>query len=439
MKAQIDSISPTRSVVSVSVSAEEFAATKATVAKEYAGSVSLPGFRPGKAPVALVERNFKSRIFADAFDRALRDAFEKAVKDNSLDVYEFIASDSDNSAETDGAAAKFTVDLVPKFDLPALDAIPVDDADTKVSDDDVAARVESFRKLNATYEPLENGAALAADDAAHLDYAGTVDGKPLAEAIPEGSAFSAKQNVYCVAGSEYFIIPGIAARLVGKKVGDEFEATVEFPADFYIEAMRGVKVDYKIRIASGSALKMPEPDEGFFKKLGVKDMDDLKARLRASMEEQAKAADRSRRINQIAAYLSKAVSFDVPQGALERMTESVLSGLLRANMDKGVAKEDLSKERERLTAAAREQAASRLRTDFILDKIAEERKISLEDGEFNTYLTFVAQNAGMDASQMRALAKDRQAIRGHYRAAVREKVLAKLLETATPTAGVGGR
>jgi len=436
MNAKVTPESSTRSVIEISLSAAEVAETRAAVAKEYAAQAELPGFRPGKAPVALVERKFGARIGAAAAERAIRESFDKAVKENSLDILEVVSSDPADASEAGGLAAKFTVDLVPKFDLPKLDGIPVDDADTKVTDEEVAKNAESIRRSRGTHVPMEDGGVLVKDDAAHVDYAGTLDGKPLDEAVPAGAAFAKRENAYFAAGSEYSIIPGLADSLVGRKPGESYEYDAEFPADFYVEELRGKKVQYAVTVRSAEKFVLPELDEAYFKGLGVADAADLDKRLRESMEARAKAADRARRINQIAKYLGKAVSFELPKAELERRTEAVLADLLRVNMDKGVAKEDLSKERERLQQAAAAQAAERMRIDFVLDAVARERKIELSGEQFNEYLNYVVRSSGMSAAEVNKLAHDRDALRAHHRAALRERTLESLLETAAPTAGV---
>lgn len=434
MKAEIQSESPSRSSIALSVTAAEVAAARAAVAKEYAAQATIPGFRPGKAPVAVVERKFSARIAAAATERAVRDAFNQAVRENGLKLWEIVSMDEPVAGADGSLTAKAVVDLEPAFELPALDGIPVDDADTKVTDENVEEQFESIRRSAGSFGDLAPDAPLEADDMTQLEYVGTVDGKPLDEVVPEASAFAKNEKAWCTVGSDFFVIPGIAAALVGKKVGEKCSEDVTFPADFYLEPLRGVSVHYEFTPKSARKFILPELDEAFFKGLGVADGDELRKRIREGMERQAQNADRTRRVNQIANHLAHAVSFDPPQAEWDRLSERILSDLLRMNMDKGVAKEDLSKERERLMDAARAQAADRLRSDFVLDAVVRERKIELSDAEFNAYLNAVVRRQGLSEDQIRKLAKDNRALRAHHTAALREKALSALLEKAAPTA-----
>ena len=120
MKADIQSVSKTRSVLDVSVSPEEVAKVRADVTKSFAAQASLPGFRKGHAPAAMVAKAYGDRIAHEAEDRAVREAYEKAVEENGLKVFE-IVSIEDRRANEDGSLSfKATVDLVPTFDLPDL-------------------------------------------------------------------------------------------------------------------------------------------------------------------------------------------------------------------------------------------------------------------------------------------------------------------------------
>lgn len=439
MKSEIKTVSSTRSVISVSITSEELEKKRTEVASDYAKEVSIPGFRPGKAPVALVLRKYGTRIGSDAESAVLRESFDKAVKESGREIFE-IAGFAPQPAE-DGFAVsgEFTVDFVPQFELPSLDAIPVDYADTKVSDNEVDEWIASVCRMRGTHEPLSDGAELMQNDTARLNLTGTVDGKPLAEAIDGASPFGSRDGVFFVVGGEYSIIPGLSGQLVGKKVGDQFETDIEFPQDFYVEAMRGVKAHYSVVVASGEKFIPAALDDKLFQSMGVKDLESLKANVRASLESRAKQLDRTRRINEVAEYLAKAVSFDPPEGALERLTEENLSALLRTNMDKGIAKEDLSKERDRLTEAAKQRAVLHLRADIVLDAIAKDRGTKLTDTEFNLYFSALVQNGAMDEAGVKAVAKDRSALRRHYQAALREKVLAELFEKAVPTPSVAGK
>ena len=438
MQAEIQTVSQSRSVLLLSAGAEDAKAIRDEVLKTLAKRASLPGFRPGKAPLALVQRKFADRIASEAQAKLESTAFEKAVADNKLDVFD-IVSVEDRKTEPDGAFSfKVTVDLQPSPKLPALDGIPVDDEDTRVTDEAVQERIDSIRRSLGEYDPLPDGTPAEMDDSLQVSYVGRLeDGTPLAEAIPGAAGiFAQNDDSRVYAGSDYYLIPGVPAAVIGKKAGDAFDVPVAFPADFFKDELKGKKAIYAIKVASVSRIKLPEMDEAFCKKVGVPDAETLRDNIRKNMEAAAAQGDRVRRVNQIARYLAASSSFEVPASALERETDEQLSNLLRYNMDRGVAKEDLSKEREKLHETARQHAEERLRASFAIDAAGRQLGTELTGEEFNGYLNHLVRERNMSQADIKELTRDRAALRRHHADALREKVLSELLKKAQPTPGV---
>ena len=436
MNATLTPVTKTRTEIAVTVPADEAAKARAAVVREFAAQAALPGFRKGKAPAALVEKAYADRIDREAAERTVRDAYGKAVEENRLDVFEIVSIDDRATAPDGTVTFKAVVDLVPTFELPALDGIPVDDADTAVTDEQVQEQSDGFLRSQGTFVDLEADRAAAAEDMLQIDYTATTDGKPLAEAVPDAATFAEKKGAWCTVGSEYFTVPGLPKMLEGRKVGDAFEAEVEFPQDFYKESLRGVKATYSVTVSGGRRFVLPALDEALLKRVGAASEEELRARIRSNLEASAKTADRARRLDQVASHLAKAADFELPAAALERETEGLLSNLLRYNMDKGVSKEDLSKERDRLSAAARERAEANLRVDFVVEAIRRARGIELSNEEFTAFLNRVVREQRLSEAQIKELSKNRMALRSYHRAAVREKVLSALLEKAAPTPGL---
>ena len=433
MKVDIQSVSPTRSVLAVTSEPADVAGIRAAIVKEYAAQASLPGFRKGKAPAAAVERAYARRIDENVLERAVRTAYEKAVEDNGLKVYELLSVENRKRGDDGSVSFSATVDLVPSFEPPATDAIPVDDKKTEVGDADVEREIDSVRRAFASNKELAAGDALETDDSARVDFSATTDGKPLAEAVPDAAAYAGKKGAWCTVGSEYFLVPGLPKELVGKTVGASGTFEVEFPADFYKESLRGVKATYAWTVAGATRSVPADLGEELFKKLGVKDEADLRSRVRQGLEANAGAADRARHAQQVADWLGKSVDFELPAHALEERVEHLLEHLLEANMNRGVSKEDLSKEREKLLEVARERAALGMRTDFVLDAVCEKLGVELTNEQFVAYMNDLARARRMTREQVRELTSNRVAMREHFLHARREKAISKLLETAKPT------
>ncbi len=434
MKVDIQSVSPSRSVLSVVAEPADVAKIRAAVVKDFAANATLPGFRKGKAPAAAVERAHAGRIAEAVEERAVRTSYEKAVEEKGLTVFELLSVDDRKTGEDGSVSFSATVDLVPEFELPATDGIPVDDKTTAVTDEDVERELQGARRVFAKNEELKAGDALQADDMVHVDYAATVGDKPLAEAVPDAAAYAERKGAWCTAGAEHFLVPGLPKELVGKTVGSSGLFEVEFPADFYKESLRGVKAVYAWTVADASRSVPAAMDGAFFEKVGAKDEADLRDRIRKGLEANAAASDRARHMQQVADWLVKGVSFEVPARAAERRAEALVQQLLETNMNRGVSREDLSKEREKIVEAARARAEADLKTDFVLDAVGEKLGVDLTNEEFTGYLNNFAVRRRMTREEVKRFTSDRAAMREQFFHARREKVLAELLKTAKPTA-----
>lgn len=433
MNIKLDTVSESRIKIICTVTKEEAVAEEEAVAKSYIKNGNISGFRKGKAPREAIARKYGADIAQDSMNRVISKYYAKAVKEKELKVYELI--DVADVRKTDDGGTEFvaTVDLLPEFTLPKYEGIPVDDADTAVTDEEVGAEVESMLRNMAQFKDFDADTVAALDDMLCISYTATVDGKPLAEVVPDVAMFGNKENSWCTVGSKYYAVPGITDGLAGKKLGDEFTVTVQFPGDFHKESLRGITAEYKITVGEGRHLEVPELDEAFLKRLELKSVDELKGRLRLFLESKALHSDRSRRINQISDYLLKSTQFEIPQAELGRRTEETLGDIIQYNLRRGVPKEELEKGREEAMKTAREQADSRMRSGFILDKIAEELEIKLSNEEFSDFVNRIFEAERLSEAKAKEVLKDEARVRTLHAHATREKTLGALLEKATPT------
>lgn len=433
MNIETDAVSQSRIKIICTVTKDEAVAEEEAVVKSYMNSGNIPGFRKGKAPRDAIIRKYGADIAQDSMNRVVSKYYSKAVKDKELKVYELIDISDVRKTEEGGTEFVATVDLLPEFALPKYEGIPVDNADTAVTDEQVEAEMESMRRNMAQFKDFDENTVAAQDDMVCISYTATVDGKPLSEVVADSAAFADKENSWCTVGSKYYAVPGITDELVGKKLGDQLTVTVQYPDDFHKESLRGIVAEYKITVGEGRHLAVPEIDETFLQRLELKSVDELKGRLRLFLESKALHSDRSRRINQISDYLLKSTQFEIPQRELERRTEEALGDIIQYNLRRGIPKEELEKGREEAMKSAREQADSSMRSGFILDKIAQELDIKLSTEEFSDFVTRIFEAERLSEAKVKEVLNNESRIRTLRAYAIREKTLGALLEKATPT------
>ncbi len=434
MKHTVSKISGTRVKVALTVESSEFAEARKNAVKYVCSKASLPGFRPGKIPAAMAEKKFAGdieyRAVSSAVDSTIRKVAE-AEKFRIADVVEF----GERVPEADGGfSIDVTADLEPEVKAPDWTKLEVDDVVTSVTDDQVDAKVEELRRALGKFEDFPEGHAAAKDDSVIFDYTGTVDGKPLSEVVADAGVYAEKKGSWCSVDGDYFLIPGMPKALVGVKIGDSGTFEAEFPADFYKESLRGMKVSYAWTVTGGRCMVAPELTPELLAPYKIASVEELRSNIRRNLEAQAKQADNNRHVSQIFDALVSSADFDVPQKRLEEETERNLDRLLQANMDRGVSKENLSEERDKLTAGARDSALRRMRLAYVLGKLVEEIKPEVSDERLHGAMEEIFSNDKASQADRRKLEKNPRFIMHAMDLAARSAVVDKLLETAKPVA-----
>lgn len=434
MKHTVSKVSGSRVKVALTVESAEYAEARKNAVQYVCLKASLPGFRPGKVPAAMAEKKFAGdieyRATSAAIDSAMRKISE-AEKFRVADVVEF----DERVPEADGGfSINVTVDLEPEFKAPDWKNLEVDDVVTAVTDDQVAAKVEELRRALGKFEDFPEGHAAAKDDSVIFDYTGTVDGKPLTEVVPDAGVYAEKKGSWCSVDGDYFLIPGMPKALVGVKIGDSGTFEAEFPADFYKESLRGMKVSYAWTVTGGRCMVAPELTPELLAPYKIASVDELRSNIRRNLEAQAKHADSNRHVEQIFDALVAAADFDVPQKRLEEETERNLDRLLQANMERGVTKENLSEERDKLTAGARDSALRRMRLAYVLGKLVEEIKPEVSDEQLHAAMEEIFASDKAAAADRKKLEKNPRFMLHAMDLASRSAVIDKLLETAKPVA-----
>jgi len=436
MKTEIENTTASRIILSCTIEPDEMQNERNKVVRKFASTKSIPGFRKGKVPRDKLEKAFSGEIGIETINTAISTYYKNAAQELKLKIFEFIKIDDFEPGEDGSIQFKATLDLEPEFELPQYEGIPVDNQDTPTPDERVEEELKSLQQSRATYEDFTEDTVAAKDDMLNIAYSGTIDGKPLAEAIPEAAAYATKESSWCTVGGEYYMIPGLPKELEGKKLGSEGKLTVEFPDDFYKEELKGKTVDYTYTVKEGRHLIIPELTEAFLQTFNLKTEEELRERIRTHLEHAAKQQDKDRRFRQIIDFLVKATPFDLPLAQLERSTEDALNRLIQHRVRQGVSKEDIEAEREKLMEAARETADAQMRASFVIGRIVEKLETKLSDSEFNQYLNaFFADNRFTNAQAKKAV-KDRDQMRTLYSEALKNKVLETLLEKAMPTDGM---
>jgi len=231
----------------------------------------VPGFRRGRAPRRLLEKRFGKETNEQIKLKLLADASDSAIKDNEVDVLRDPDVDFENIELPEAGPLKFDfeVEVRPEFDLPELEGIAVEKTKLEVTDEQVNREIEQLRRWSGIWAPREGGAAELEDQV-------IADVVLKAEDVEEEQKLD---NVEIYVRQNGFVgavpVEKLDEVLTGAKAGETRETSVDVPKTYFREEYRGKKVDVKITVKDIKCLKPAAVDEGFFKRLGVEDEDEL--------------------------------------------------------------------------------------------------------------------------------------------------------------------
>jgi len=288
--------------------------------KRLARTARLKGFRPGKVPYAVVRQQFGSQVHAQAVSDLMQSTFAEAVSQHRLRPaggprIEPIAVEPGSELRY---AAFFEV--LPEITLKPLDAIAVERPAATVTDEDVAAMIESMRSQRPIFTPVERAARDG--DRVSLDYEGRIDG----EVFPGG-----KGEGMLVTIGAHRILAEIEQALVGMAAGDAKTVAAVFPEDYGAKAVAGKAAQFELKVAKVEERSLPPVDEEFARAFGVADGDlgQLRIEVRASMERELAEAIRTRVREQLFNALYRDNPLDVPQSMLDEQIRELQGQMAR--------------------------------------------------------------------------------------------------------------
>ncbi|HEY5992347.1 MAG TPA: trigger factor [Candidatus Udaeobacter sp.] len=356
---------------------EEVAKEWNAIANSFARFAKIPGYRPGKAPRAVIDKRFRKEIQDELTKKLVSKSYHDAVEKEQLRVASLTNIEDIQFGEDKSMRFRATVVIAPEFELPDYKNIPVQLPDTKVSDAEVEEALERMREQSADFVDVP-GRGLQMGDFAVLDFEGSVDSKPISEIAPQASKnLQGGKKFWLHLAADNFL-PKFCEQLLGQKPGETRLAIVEFPADFPVKELAGKKADYAVTVREVKEKVLPPIDDALAAKIVTgKTLVDLRQLLERDIEH-AKEHDVERaKESQIMKYLHERIQFELPAALLQNETRRALAELVQRNRERGVTDEMLKEKERELIDGAAGVAAHRLKTNFILHRIAERENIQV--------------------------------------------------------------
>ena len=387
-------------VLTIEVPTEEWSKAIAAAVKRIANQVNIHGFRRGKAPRRIVEREVGlAAILDEAYEKLGPKVFNEAMDEEKLELATYPKFERVTVEEDKPLVFKAIVTPKPEVKLGEYKGLKIEKKTEEVTDEQVAQHIDKMRERQAKLVDAPEGAAVKKGDLVTLDFKGFTDG----EAFEGGEGKDYPLQI----GSGSFI-PGFEDQLVGAKAGEEREVKVKFPEDYHEKKLAGKDAVFKCVIHAIRHKEMPALDDAFVEKASVfHTVDELKKDVREKMEKAA--ATKAENDLRVAAIDKAAenITVDIPQVMIEDRITQMIQELAMRLEQQGMKFEQYlqysGSDMTKLRDEYRETATKNVRTDLMLEAVAKAENIKVEPADLDGEVAMMAQMYGAKPAQVRKI------------------------------------
>jgi len=424
VKTDVEELSPTRVRLTIEVPFEELKPNLDRAYREVARQVRIPGFRPGRVPPRVIDlRVGRGAVLEQAVNDAVPQLYGKALEEH--DVFALGQPAVEITKLDDGRELAFTaeVDVRPKFDIPDIHGMPVTVDDAEVTPDQVEEYIgalrERFASLKGTDRPAASG------DFVSIDLSAEVDGKPVDDAQANGVSYEVGSGG---------MLQGLDEALTGMAVGE----TKTFPALLAGGKLQGNLANVTVTVESIKVKELPELDDEFAQSASEFDtLGELRAGTRAQLESMRRAGQAGQARERAMDALLSRIDIPLPEDLIEREIENRRQSFAD-RLERSGSTIDEYLEAANLTAAElddqfAEDARRSVKAGFILDKLAAQEELGVDQTELAAYLTEQAYRMGVSPDRLAKELSDRGQLGSVAADVLRGKALTLIAERAAVT------
>ena len=397
MSVQVENLEHNMAKLTIEVSADELEKAIEAAYKKEKNKISVPGFRKGKVPRAMIEKMYGAEIFyEDAANTVMQKTYPSAVDESGVDIVSRPTVDIVQIEKGKPFIYTAEVAVKPEVTLGKYMGVTVTKVDTSVSEEEIAAELEKERNKNSrtvtvTDRPVQEG------DTAVIDFEGFVDGVPF-----EGGK---AENHSLEIGSHTFI-DTFEDQLIGKNAGDEVDVNVTFPDQYQAPELAGKPALFKVKIHEIKAKELPELDDEFASEVSEKETldefkEEIKERLAQAKEADAKAQKEEEAIQKI---IDKS-EMDIPEAMIETQCETMLDEFAQRITQSGLSFEQYLQfsgtDVNGLKEQVRPEALKRIQSSLVLEQIAKEENIEVSDADIDAEIEKMAASYGMEVDKLK--------------------------------------
>ena len=334
------------------------------ISRDLARVARIPGFRPGKAPITLIQRRFADEIKGEVLDSLLPEVLSQSLQEKKMIPVNQPSVDQVNFTEEGPVKFRATFEVLPEFELADYKGLEIEVDKLEVGDAEVDKAIEEIRERAATFAPVE-GRAIQDGDFAQLKLIGT----------PEGGGEPVQaDSVLCHIGAEE-TLESFTENLRGANVGETKTFAAKYPDDYPDPKLSGKTYDYTVEVLGIKEKKLPELNDEFAKdvageKAEFKTLDEMRAKVREQLDAAREAKQGEQAREKILEVLIKKHDFPVPESLIEGQMDARLERVVRTLATQGVDPRAVNVDWVSLRSRQKQRATDDVKAEILLDRIA---------------------------------------------------------------------
>lgn len=404
MSSNLKKIEKSVATIELNIPKEKFEEGLNASYKKNVGRFNIPGFRRGRAPRIIIERYYgESVLYEDAIEYVFPSAYQEALDSLKINPIDTPNIDIKQIGKGKDLIIEAVVPVLPEVELGQYKGIEVNKVEYNVKDEDITNRLEQMRQKNARLIPVEDRAAKMGDVTV-INFEGFIDDKPF-----EGGK---GENYELELGSKTFI-PGFEEQIVGHNVNDEFDVNITFPDDYRADDLKGKDAIFKVKLNAIKYKELPELNDDFAKDVSEFDtLEELKNSIKNEIEEHNKLDAENQMKDEAVKKVVENSKVDIPEVMVQKQIDISLNDLdynLRyqgLNLDKYL--EITKKSKDDLRKEMHDDAALRVKTQLVVDKIGEEEKIEANEDEVEKRINEMAKSYNITVEDLKKELKEAQ-------------------------------
>ncbi|GMQ59474.1 trigger factor [Vallitalea sediminicola] len=392
MNVNIETLEKSMVKLTIEVDADRFEEGMKHAYNKNKNKITVPGFRKGRVPRQLIEKNYGAEIFyEDAVNYIIPDAYDKAIEDNKLEVVS--RPEVDVQQVEKGKPMIFTAEVAvkPEVTLGEYKSIEIEKSNVEVTDEDIAGEIEKVREKNSRLINITDR-AIEDNDQVIIDFEGFVDGEPF-----EGGK---AENYSLTIGSHSFI-DSFEEQLVGKNIDEEIEVNVTFPEEYQQEELQGKEALFKVKINEIKFKELPEVDDEFAKDVSeFESLDEYKEDIKAKLLEQKENTAKTKKQEDVLEKIIENSSMEIPEPMIDLQSENMTNDFATRLQYQGLSLEQYfgftGQNMATLKETMKTDAEKRIKSRLVLEAIAKAEEVEVSEEELKEELQRMAEAYNME-------------------------------------------